>query len=240
MTRLVKTLLLSSILICSTVIGCQNISQKRYFSEIQPSFFDLRNENLLTNDWLRKPENLIMLHNTFNAFGYWNFLNFYNERFDDDMIIERDIYIKKNPLQLIDSLILTYEDTLIDVKYYNDFWARRRAEKNDSIVYEIAQSIKEAKTRAAQDRITNRKFKGFGNDTLYDLIRIELQQKRLNDTIAQQHFVTLRDYGFHQSAYNLLYERYEYSNVKWDTDALSKTLKEQNEYSRSWFIDNTK
>ncbi|WP_101688309.1 hypothetical protein [Dysgonomonas massiliensis] len=239
MKQLAKVLIGLFVIIC-ILCGCDNRRKSQYYIESQPSFFALRNENLLTNDWLRKSENLEMLHRTLNSFGYWNFLEFYSDWFDNNTIVERDIYIKKNPLQLIDSLILTYNDKTIDIKYYNEFWARRRAEKNDSIVYEIVSSIKEARSKIKQNRITHRKFRICVNDTLYDLIKIEMQQKRLNDSLALQHFKTLCDYGFHQSAYNLLYERYEYANVKWDNKNLSETLIKQKEYTDSWFRDNTK
>lgn len=239
MNKLLK-ILLASFLLPLLFLGCNGHREPKNYIESKPSFFDIRNENLLTNDWLRKPENLLMLHETFKAFEYWNFLNFYSDRFNSDFIVERDIYIKKNPLQLIDSLILTYEDKTIDVKYYNEFWARRRAEHNDSIVYAIARSIKDAKPKTYQHRITHCKFKGFANDTLFDLLSIEIQQRNLNDSLALEHFETLRNYGFHQSAYNLLHERGEYYDIKWNTDALEKTLTEQVEYSGSWFEDNTK
>ena len=150
------------------------------------------------------------------------------------MFIIRDVYIKKNFWQLIDSLEITYKLDTIKSKYYREFWQRRKKEKNDSIVFVIVKDINLA-------QYTKMVYcPKFANDTLYDLLRIEFENKNLTTKKANENFETLRKYGFHQSAYNLLFERAEYSGLDWNKESLKETLDTVSTHTVAWIEDNTK
>jgi len=114
-------------------------SDKKYYAENTPAYFDLRNGSLLKNNWIRKPENLLTIHETFKKVGYNNLLG--RLLFDKPVVIQ-DLYINKNGHDLIDSLVLTYQQRNKGTKYYKEFWARREKEKNDSTVFAILRDIK--------------------------------------------------------------------------------------------------
>ena len=78
------------------------------------------------------------------------------------------------------------------------------------------------------------------NDTLVNLLIIEFRRDSLTEHIATQNFATLKRLGFHQSAYNLLFETYKYHDLKWNKDSLSKTLRQSYKFIYPWFQDNIK
>ena len=78
------------------------------------------------------------------------------------------------------------------------------------------------------------------NDTLRQLLEIEFRYDSLTNKLAIQDFETLKRFGFHQSAYNLLFETYKYQDLQWNTDSLVRTLKQSNKFIYSWFQDDTK
>ena len=221
--------------------SCNNSTteKRKLFIESEPSFFALRNGNWLTNEWIRKPENLLTIHETFKKIGYTNLISDYL-LFDNPLIIQ-GIYINKKGSQLLDSLEITYNKKDSQDKYYNEFWQRRRAEKNDSVVYQIIKDINYAfKYKLSSAALSMNANDKKVNDTLLTLLQIEFRKDSLTEQLARQDFETLRRLGFHQSAYNLLYETYKYQDLKWDRDSLAKTLKELDKFIYPWFEDNTK
>ena len=78
------------------------------------------------------------------------------------------------------------------------------------------------------------------NDTLKNLLEIEYRYDTLTNELARKDFETLKRLGFHQSAYNLLYERYKYQDITCDRDSLVKTIKQSNKFIYPWFQDDTK
>lgn len=202
------------------------------YKETQTSFFDLAHGDWISNNWIRKPEILKMLNETFKKIGYLDLLQ--NCYLDSSEFLIRDIYIKKNFWELIDSLEITYKQDTIASKYYREFWQRRKNEKNDSIVFVIVRDIN-----------TDRYAKlvccpKFVNDTLFDLLEIQFQNENLTTEKAINNFEILRKYGFHQSAYNLLFERQEYYGLDWNKDSLKQTLDTTSVYKGAWINDNTK
>lgn len=202
------------------------------YKETQTSFFDLAHGDWISNNWIRKPENLKMLNETFKKFGYLDLLQ--NCYLDSSEFLIRDIYIKKNFWELIDSLEITYKQDTIASKYYREFWQRRKNEKNDSIVFVIVRDIN-------ADRYAKLVCcPKFVNDTLFDLLEIQLQNENLTTEKAINNFERLKKYGFHQSAYNLLFERHEYYGLDWNKDSLKHTLDTTSVYNGAWIDDNTK
>lgn len=202
------------------------------YKETKTSFFDLAHEDWKTNQWVRKPENLKMLNETFKKFGYLDLLR--NCDLDSSSFFIRDIYIKKNFWQLFDSLEISYKQDTIKSKYYREFWARRKAENNDSIVFSIVKDINLSKNTKMVYCMNCE------NDTLYDLLKIEFDSKNLTNNKAIENFETLRKYGFHHSAYNLLFERAGYYGIDWNKDSLKTTLDTISFQTDAWIEDNTK
>jgi hypothetical protein len=224
------SLLLILFISCSMKV---NDIRDRNYIETQTSFFNLAHGDWLTNNWIRQPDNLKMVHETFKKIGYKNLLS-ESFLYENEFLI-RDIYIKRNFYNLFDSLEITYSLEEIESKYYNEFWERRRIERNDSIVFEIVKDI---------NLIYNHEIisynPSFVNDTLFGILDIQFRSDSLTDNLAHKDFETLKQYGFHQSAYNLLYERAGYYDIEWNRDSLLSNLEKSTEYIGAWIEDNTK
>jgi len=217
-------------------ISCAEKEKKapEFYKENQTSFFDLAHSDWTENTWIRKSENLKMIHETFKKFGYKKLENLIYK--SDNVFIIGNIYIKRNFNTVIDSLLLTYENPETKNKYYSEFWNRRKAENNDSIVYEIIREFNLMKSEKRPLTYEN----NFVNDTLVDLLKIEFDNENLNSEKAKTDFYTLKKYGFHQSAYNLLFERAEYSELNLEREKLKKELTKATKFTYPWLIDNEK
>ncbi|MBT3548267.1 MAG: hypothetical protein HN487_11330 [Flavobacterium sp.] len=218
------------------LVSCVNKekSESEFYAENKTSFFDLRNSDWTKNTWIRKPENLKTIHESFKKFGYDKLENLIFKS-DNEFLIQ-DIYIKRNFENLMDSLQLTYKKPEKQTKYYAEFWNRRKAENNDSIVYEIIREFNSAKSDKKRLNYENQ----FVNDTLVDLLKIEFNNENLNSEKAKTDFDILKKYGFNQSAYNLLFERAEYSELDLNREKLKKELSKTKEFEQPWLIDNEK
>jgi hypothetical protein len=220
--------------------SCSNTTteERIIYVESKPTFFELHNGDWLTNEWIRKPENLLTIHETFKKVGYNNILG---EILSENPIITQDIYINKNGYNLLDSLVLTYKHGDTGTKYYKEFWERREKEKNDSAVFAILSDIKYSyKSKLASADLQRHADNSKVNDTLRQLLEIEFRYGTLTNKLAGQDFETLRYFGFHQSAYNLLFEKYKYHNITWSIDSLEKTLTHSEKHTYPWFVDDTK
>ncbi|TNJ41005.1 hypothetical protein KFZ70_02430 [Tamlana fucoidanivorans] len=228
--------LLTISLLIFLFLSCKNDkkSELEFYAENQTSFFDLRNGDWTRNSWIRKPENLKMLHESFKKFGYGKLENLISKS-ESHFLIE-GIYIKRNFENLIASLQLTYNNPEIQTKYYTEFWNRRKAENNDSIVYQIIREFNSMKSDKKRLNYQNK----FVNDTLVDLLKIEFDNDNLNSEKAKADFYKLKKYGLHQSAYNLLYERAEYSELDLNREKLKQELTKTTEYKNAWLIDTEK
>lgn len=209
-------------------------NESEFYAESNTSFFDLRNSDWTKNTWIRKTENLKTIHESFKKFGYEKLENLIFKS-DSEFLIQ-GIYIKRNFDNVIDSLQLTYNKPEKQSKYYSEFWNRRKAENNDSIVYEIIREFNTVKSDRNRLNYENQ----FVNDTLVDLLKIEFDNENLNLEKAESNFDILKKYGFYQSAYNLLFERVEYSELNLNRDKLKKELTKTKEFKQPWLIDNQK
>ena len=235
-----KTLhILTGLLLLLTGCTESTIDERKNYVESEPTFFELRNGEWLKNKWIRKPENLLTIHETFKKVGYMNLIS-NNLIFDNPLLIQ-DIYINKQGSHLLDSLELSYKDLNIKDKYFRAFWQRRKVEKNDSVVYIIIKDINfSVKNKMLADKLSLKANPKILNDTLVNLLTIEFRRDSLTEHIATQNFETLKRLGFHQSAYNLLFETYKYHDLKWNKDSLSKTLRQSEKFIYPWFQDNIK
>jgi hypothetical protein len=189
----------------------------QYFVESKLGFYDPLDKDFTINKWIRKPENIRTVHETFKKYGYTNIFS------DNDLTSNPCMiwsYINKPCVNIIDSLILTYPKKDISTKYYKEFWERREKEGNDTTVFAILKEIKEVlinrKRIDFNDRLTN--------DTIYNLIRIKYKRP-IDNQEAQNNFDYLVKIGLNLSAYNMLFEWTMYENIKWDKENLKKKLK---------------
>jgi hypothetical protein len=204
-------------------IGCGGSEDEKETSYIEskPSFFELKRGDVTKNSWIKRPQNLQMIHETFKKFGYKNLLT--KETLSAKPFLFEGIYINKTGYNLLDSLQLTYTQPYIKEKYYREFWSRRRSEKNDKIVFEIIKEINFAvKNNANSEIIAKKSNPQLVNDTLINLLRIGYSNQKITKHIAIQNFETLKRFGFHQSAFNLL-DGVSYYSL--NRDSLVKTLK---------------
>jgi hypothetical protein len=202
------------------------------YIESQPSFFDLRHGDPTKNSWIRSPQNLLMVHETFKKIGYRNLIDI--NFMDENPFIGKGVYINKSLRQILDSLQITYKLATVKQKYYREFWQRRKAEHNDSIVYVIVKEINASFKNVIAPAFNN----DLVNDTLFNLAFVEFRRDRLNPVVAADNFFRLQKFGFHQSAYNLLYRTTEYSNVYLNKDSLKQTLTISKDLIYPWFVDN--
>ena len=223
-----------------TLLSCSQKDKKTrdYYVESHPTFFDLKHGDWTTNDWIRKPKNLIMIHETFKKFGYMDLIG---SQLNDNPITLQDIYINNKPYNLIDSLIIAFDKKELDVKYYREFWLRRKKEKNDSVVYGILKDIQYAyKSKLSSQELSIKSAHELVNDTLLELLKIEFPKQALTTELALKHFARLNELGFYESAYNLLFERNEYSGIDWNRERLKNKLETTENYVNPWFEDNEK
>jgi hypothetical protein len=234
-----KLNILIGLLLLLTSCNSSTTDNKKKYVESEPTFFELRNGDWLSNNWIRDSKNLLIIHETFKKVGYMNIITD-NLLFDSPLIIQ-DIYIIKQGSHLLDSLELTYNLPEIEDRYYREFWQRRKAEKNDSVVYIIIKEINFAiKNKMGSGELSFSANPKLVNDTLANLLDIGFKRDSFTKQQAQRDFETLRRLGFHQSAYNLLYETYKYQDIKWNRDSLARTLKQSDKFIYPWFQDDTK
>lgn len=227
------TLILVSVL-AVFLLACTEKKEEKpvYYIEEKPSFFDLRHGDLLTSEWIRKPENLWMVHETVKAFGYNHLLE---DAVGTSGVFFKDVYVDKPVSELLDSLILTYEDPSIQSDYYNKFWQRRKTEGNEAVVYKIVKEIDEITQYKSDVSIFALKPDlQQVNDTLKNLLEIEFNSDNPILELAQKNFNILKKYGMHQSAYNLALLNYGYSDLEWNVDSLLQTLSQSEEVEDSW------
>jgi hypothetical protein len=188
-----------------------------FYTDKRLSFYDPSDENFSLSVWIRKPENIRTLHETFKKYGYSKIFSDYDLSSNPCMIWS---YINKPCSTLIDSLILTYPQANESPKYYKEFWARRKAEQNDTTVFAVLKEVK--------DELMNKSKVTFNdlqtNDTIYNLLRIKFKQPD-NEAEASDNFDYLTRIGLNLSAYNLLYETVWYENFKWDKEKMKQRLK---------------
>lgn len=220
------------------LLGCGNNNEKKAipnFQEKELSFLHLRFGYDRSNNWIKKPENILLLHETFKKIGYENLIS------KEDWTSEWNWYldVNKSPKSLIDSLESTYLNFEESPKYYREFWQRRIDEKNDKTVYAVVKEIK--KILIKKERIDfNQEVV---NDTLVNLISFEFPERELSNEESNSLIEYLIEIGLHNSAYNLVSgENGHIWNEEWNKkeDEIFKLLNKSETYKRAWFEDNTK
>ncbi len=117
-------------------------------------------------------------------------------------------------------------------KYYREFWNRRIDEGNDSMAYVIVKEINQAIKGETKQILENE----FVNDTLYNLLLVQYKSEPLTKGMTLDIFKRLKKFGFHQSAYNLLFTYTRSNKIECNKDSLEKTLVQVKVYTVPWFI----
>lgn len=205
-----------------------------FYTDKRLSFYDPSDETFSLNVWIRKPENIQTLHETFKKYGYGKIFSEYDLSSNPCMIWS---YINKPCSALIDSLILTYPQADKSSKYYREFWNRRKAEQNDTAVFAVLKEVKDELINKNKVTFNDRQT----NDTIYNLLKVKFKQPD-NEVEARANFDYLTKIGLNLSAYNLLYETVWYENFKWDKDKMKQNLKTDTVDNSPYpiIVDNTK
>ena len=188
-----------------------------------------------SNNWIKEPKNILMLHETFNKIGYENLIS------NEDWTSEWNWYldVKKSPKHLIDSLESTYSNFQESPKYYREFWQRRIDDKNDKVVYRVVKEIKEIILNKNKIAVNEE----IVNDTLFQLMTFEYPERILTKNEKDYLLNYLIKIGLHESAYNLVSgENGEVWNQEWvkKENEILPQLNKSEKYQRPWYEDNTK
>lgn len=219
-------------------MSCGNSNEEKVipnFKESELSFLHLRFGYEKTDNWIKNPENIMMIHETFKKIGYENLIT--KEEWIESGIWWLDVW--KSPNNLIDSLELTYGNYKESPKYYREFWERRINEGNDKSVYKV---VNEIKRLLIDDENIETKYESV-NDTLYKLMSYEYPERKLSNEESNELLNYLIDIGLHESAYNLASgETGKFKDAKWEKTYKSvlKLLKKSDTNQRPWFQDDTK
>jgi len=237
MTKRIKIKVASLLIVITLILSCGNNKKEAIsiFEEKQFSFSHLRFNFAPRSQWIKKPENMLILHETFKKIGYRNLLN--ESIWNDERIWELDI--SKSPKNWIDSLELTYREYENAPKYYNKFWKRRVTQNNHETVYQVVKEIKQIMIENTEIQVNNE----IVNDTLKNLISFQYPFREISDEEANEQLEYLIKIGLHQSAYNLITsERNKYGEVNWNNSKIEivERLNKSDKYSRAWFYTDTK
>ncbi len=215
-----------------------------YYKEKQFSFSHLRDGTYnLSDKWIKKSENILMLHETFKKIGYKKLLT----DFDSSQTLFYGLSsfyldINKSFKTLVDSLELTYSNYEAAPKYYKEFWRRRVVEKNEAAVYRVLKEVKLEMLENEQLKFDETRV----NDTLYNLLSYEVPKRKLSESERQIFLNYLKDIGLHQSIENVITgenDHFDSSKLAHSSYEILEKLTVVNANSTAsitWFEDNTK
>jgi hypothetical protein len=166
--------ILIGLLIGVGFISCQREKNTAlYFRERPLSFLDLRHGYDTDNQWIRKPQHILMLHETFKKIGYQYLIS--QEELNENPSLHIG-YMNRSLREAIDSLVYSYTHRERASSYYREFWARREKEGNHQEVYLVLQEVKLLLNGQTPPMSLNEKLV---NDTLYTLLSFEYPQRNI-------------------------------------------------------------
>jgi len=225
------------VLLMITFCSCSSkeINLLPRYEEKKLSFEVIQNGYHTSNQWIKEPKNIEMIHETFKLIGYNKILNELNWITDGI----RQLDNSRSLQNLIDSLHLSYKNTENNSTYYRQFWNRRSKEGNDKIVFKVISEIKSISNEKEKISSINTKLI---NDTLRYLCEIELKDS-LTTTEANSFLNYLISSGLHQSAYHVRSgENTKFDEIQWNQEP-EKTYKKLNissTFQKPWIMDNSK
>lgn len=217
------------------LLSCDRAQQKQApYRETALSFLHLRFGYDPTNNWIRQPQNILMLHETFKQVGYKNLIS--PEEWEQDW--NNYVAIYKSPKDLIDSLLWSYPALETAPPYYQEFWQRRHQEKNATTVYKVLQEVQSIMVESAyiEHDIC------LVNDTLQQLLAFEYPVRPITTRAANDFLEYLLKIGLHYSAYNVIRaECAQFEGIKWQQqkEKVLQQLQFQALEQRPWIEDNT-
>jgi len=232
------------------IISCSSKENNQAnYKEKQLSFLSLKTElnnyklnssfqnvKVTDNIWIKKSENILMLHETFKKIGYEKILT--QSIWSSNPFLEFS-YINKSIENIVDSLESTYANFQDSPKYYKEFWLRRYSENNEKETYKVLNEVKQIMFEKKQIDI----YDELVNDTLQVLLSFEYPKRQITNEIANEHLEYLINIGLHQSAFNIISgEVYKYSEIKWKRSkkGLIQQLRKSESHQNPWFADDTK
>jgi hypothetical protein len=160
------------------------------------------------NHWLRKPENLKKVYASLKQIGLKRFIS--EEEFKKPLFTDHwaeTSWANKSLNQIANNLIKSYSDTTGIDKYYVEFWNRRKADNNDSIVLQILTDIK----NTYESDTNTEKLNWKSDSTIKGLLEFEIVLKESDSLTSKKNLIDYHEYlksiGLHSSANNLI--RYE-------------------------------
>ena len=176
--------------------------------------------------WLRQEHNLSQTFNTLKKIGLKRFISEteFNRPLFNDAYWNYD-WEGLSLNDVVKRMIYAYDERTDTSDYFQKFWSRRRAENNDSIVFEI---LKEIDVLYNQD--THHVIVETIMDTqMYQLIRYNVELNESDSStrpfFAKQYFNYLKASGLDHSAYNLIYELDVTKDIGLNADSMRATLR---------------
>ncbi|MBK6264749.1 hypothetical protein JKA74_06845 [Marivirga sp. S37H4] len=160
------------------------------------------------NLWVRKSESLKIVYSSLKQIGLKRFIS--EEEFNKPLFTDHwaeTSWANKSINQIVQNLIQSYSDTTGFDKYYIEFWNRRKADKNESVVLQILTDI-----MSTYDSDTNpEKLHWKLEPTLTRLLYFEVKLKESDSLTLKKTNIDYHKYlksiGLYSSANNLI--RYE-------------------------------
>ncbi len=160
------------------------------------------------NNWIRKPENLKRVYASLKQIGLKRFIS--EEEFNKPLFTDHwaeTSWANKSLNQITTNLIQSHSDTIGIDKYYFEFWNRRKADNNESIVLQILNDIK----NTYESDANSKKLNWNSDSTIKGLLEFEVKLKE-SDTLNKKktnidYYKYLKNIGLYSSANNLI--RYE-------------------------------
>jgi hypothetical protein len=167
--------------------------------------------NPVPDNWIRNPENILIVHNTLKCIGYKKFIP--DSAFRMKMIFSEEFggmtsfdWEGMSLSQVIDSLINSYNNP--STSYYKQFWDRRKKESNDQAVFFV---LNEIKGTYNQSPLVNCN-ETIVHDTIEKLLCFDLRLQAADGEpeagLLREYFDYLNSIGLKKSAYNLVMEHF--------------------------------
>ncbi|WP_228037421.1 hypothetical protein, partial [Leptospira borgpetersenii] len=203
------------------------------FIERNEQIYQQRHQSLSKNKWIRKPENILIIHETLKKIGYKQIFTeeILNRGF---FIFEEEVFFKGSLKNKIFSVNNCFSKNICD-SYSKKFVQRRKKEGNSDVTFLVIREVKEILIHNKTLPIRKKYY----HPILSGLIKLEFANTKKSTAIAKNDFIFLVNNGFHQSAYNLLYERYDYQDVGLNTNELYKRLKRSKKNNLPWLLHDT-
>jgi hypothetical protein len=204
-----------------------------YIERGEPIFAQ-RHLPLAKNEWVRDAENLRVLHETLKFVGYRRLAERFAFEFDDQLVTAQ-FYSRRSGRAILEDLFACEMRNECG-DYARGFFARRARDDtlavSRAIIREVGRILLLGEAVPVRER--------YVHPVLAELLRIEFPKRPPDAETARGQIRFLLRHGFHQSAYNLLYERGEFIELDLDRATLAAEFERTAESLPAWFEDDSK